>query len=51
MIGHTRQSEVYVDGVSGRRPCVPVSERALEAKAIEMMSPEAAAYIVGGAGR
>ena len=51
MIGHTRQSEIYVDGVSGRRPCVPVSERALEAKAIEMMSPEAAAYIVGGAGR
>lgn len=51
MIGHTRQSEIYVDGVSGRRPCVPVSERALEAKAIEMMRPEAAAYIVGGAGR
>jgi lactate 2-monooxygenase len=51
MIGQTRQSEIYLDGVSGRRPVVPVAERALEAKAIGVMSPEASAYIVGGAGR
>lgn len=51
MIGQTRQSEIYLDGVSGRRPVVPVAERALEAKAVDVMSPEAAAYIVGGAGR
>lgn len=51
MIAHNRQSEIFLDGVSGRRPRVPVSERALEARAIEVMRPEATAYIVGGAGR
>lgn len=51
MIGHQRQSQIYVDGVGGRRPAVPVSEQALEARAIAVMRPEATAYIVGGAGR
>ncbi|MEQ1692662.1 MAG: alpha-hydroxy-acid oxidizing protein, partial [Gemmatimonas sp.] len=51
MIGHIRQSQIYVDGVAGKRPLVPVSEHALEARAIAVMRPEAAAYIVGGAGR
>ncbi len=51
MIGHQRQSQIYVDGIAGRRPQVPVSERLLESRAIEAMGPEGAAYIVGGAGR
>ncbi len=51
MIGPLRQSQIYVDGVGGQRPRVPVSEHALEALAIGVMSPEASAYIVGGAGR
>ncbi len=51
MIGHQRQSQIYVDGVGGRRPLVPVSEQALKARAIAVMRPEATAYIVGGAGR
>ena len=51
MIGHQRQSQIYVDGVGGRRPLVPVSEQALEARAIAVMRPEATAYVVGGAGR
>lgn len=51
VIGHSRQSQIYIDGISGRRPRVPVSEQALEARAIEVMRPAATAYIVGGAGR
>ncbi len=51
MIGTQRQSQVYVDGVSGRRPLVPTGERDLEARAIAVMRREASAYIVGGAGR
>jgi len=51
VIGPLRQSQIYVDGVGGQRPRVPVSAHALEALAIGVMSPEASAYIVGGAGR
>jgi lactate 2-monooxygenase len=51
VIGQQSQSRIYVDGVSGQRPRVPVAERALETRAIECMRPEATAYIVGGAGR
>lgn len=42
--------EVYVTGVGGVRPAVPVAPDGLEAKARQMMSAEAAAYIIGGAG-
>lgn len=49
-VGRKRQSEIYVKGVSGARPSVPVSMAELEAKAAQMMSPEAFAYIAGGAG-
>jgi len=51
MIGHQRQSQIYIDGLSAHRPRVPVAAHALEARAISAMGPEAAAYIVGGAGR
>ncbi|HSC98675.1 MAG TPA: lactate 2-monooxygenase [Casimicrobiaceae bacterium] len=51
MIGPQRQSEVYVAGVSGDRPTVPVAELELEARAHAVMSRSAAAYIIGGAGR
>ncbi len=51
MIGPLRQSQIYVDGVGGVRPRVPVDARALEARAVELMDPAAAAYVVGGAGR
>ena len=48
--GVQRQTAVYVDGVSGRKPKVPVDFHKLEAAAERSMSPEAFAYIAGGAG-
>jgi lactate 2-monooxygenase len=51
MLGPVRQAQIFVGGISGTRPLVPVNEQLLEARAIAAMSPEAAAYVVGGAGR
>src|SRR5215510_7537726 len=48
--GRERQAEVYLAGVRGRRPRVPVDPVRLEAAARKAMSPEAFAYIAGGAG-
>jgi lactate 2-monooxygenase len=48
--GVQRQTAVYVDGVSGRKPRVPVDHDALERAAERAMSREAFAYIAGGAG-
>jgi lactate 2-monooxygenase len=45
-----RQKEIYVTGLSGRKPPVPVDFASLEAKAKAAMSPEAFAYVAGGAG-
>jgi lactate 2-monooxygenase len=50
MDGRVRQQQVYVDGVSGRRPRVSTDLTRLEAAAEEVMAPEAFAYIAGGAG-
>ena len=50
-IGRRRQREIYVAGVGGARPAVPVSAVALEKRAQAVMSPEAWAYVAGGAGR
>ena len=48
--GRLRQMEIYVTGVGGARPTVPVAPVALEEKAARAMGAKAAAYIVGGAG-
>lgn len=45
-----RQQEVYVDGMAGKKPLVPVDARRLEAAAKRAMSPQAYAYVAGGAG-
>jgi lactate 2-monooxygenase len=45
-----RQSEIYLAGVSGRRPRVPVHPTRLEEAAAAEMSDEAFAYVAGGAG-
>ncbi len=50
-IGRKRQREIYVDGVAGHRPAIPVAPAELEKAAQAAMSPEAWAYIAGGAGR
>lgn len=48
--GRSVQSDIYRRGISGQRPVVPVDPMALEAAAQGAMSPEAFAYIAGGAG-
>ena len=45
-----RQQDVFLDGVRGRRPAVPVSSAALAAAARSAMSRRAWAYVDGGAG-
>lgn len=50
-IGRKRQGAIYVAGVGGKRPTVPVSWPELEKAAQAAMSPEAWAYVAGGAGR
>jgi len=50
MDGRLRQQQVYLDGVSGRRPRVSTDLTRLEAEAEKVMRPEAFAYIAGGAG-
>jgi lactate 2-monooxygenase len=48
--GPLRQVSVYIRGVGGEKPKVPVNMATLEAKARRRMSKEAFAYIAGGAG-
>jgi lactate 2-monooxygenase len=48
--GVEQQTSIYVDGVGGRRPRVPTDATMLEQRAREAMSPEAFAYVAGGAG-
>lgn len=50
MEGPERQRSVYVQGVGGRTPRIPVDFDRLELAAEEAMSPEAFAYIRTGAG-
>jgi lactate 2-monooxygenase len=44
------QGGVYLRGLSGAKPALPTSFAGLEAKAMQVMSPEAWAYTAGGAG-
>ena len=44
------QREIYLKGFAGVLPAVPVDPAELEARAKKAMSPEAYAYIAGGAG-
>jgi lactate 2-monooxygenase len=45
-----RQQEIYVGGMAGETPLVPVGARELEEAARDAMSREAFAYVAGGAG-
>ena len=49
-IGRERQFEIYVRGARGTHPSVPVSFERLERAARRTMTPEAFAYVAGGAG-
>src|SRR6476646_4721795 len=48
--GPARQREIFLDGVAGARPSIPVDPARLEARARAAMSAEAFAYVAGGAG-
>ncbi|ARA93174.1 lactate 2-monooxygenase [Rhodothermaceae bacterium RA] len=49
--GPLRQRAVYLAGLRGRRPAVPADPQRLEEAARRTLSPEAFAYIAGGAGQ
>ena len=44
------QNEIYVAGVGGARPAIPLTPSGLEQRASELLSPEAFGYVAGGAG-
>lgn len=44
------QNEIYLRGLEGVRPAFPMTFAGLEAKARDVMTPEAFAYVAGGAG-
>ncbi len=46
-----QQRKIYLDGFAGRRPVTPVSYEAMAEQASNRLSPEAYAYLAGGAGR
>lgn len=46
----SRQTEIYLDGVRGKLPIVPVDFARLEARAQASIPPAAFAYFAGGAG-
>ncbi len=48
--GRDAQTSIYINGLAGRHPAVPVAADALEAAAERAMSREAWAYVAGGAG-
>ena len=50
-LGRSRQRDIYLAGVAGKRPRVPVPPAELEKAAQAAMAPEAFAYVAGGAGR
>ena len=50
-IGRMRQTQIYLNGVAGKVPRVPVDMHALESAAKLVLSREAFAYIAGGAGQ
>ena len=50
MRGPQQQTSIYAAGVSGRHPRVSTDATMLEERAREAMSPEAFAYVAGGAG-
>ena len=49
-VGPERQREIFLDGIAGRTPLVPIDAARLEEKARGVMSANAFAYVAGGAG-
>jgi isopentenyl diphosphate isomerase/L-lactate dehydrogenase-like FMN-dependent dehydrogenase len=49
-VGLQRQTEIYLAGVRGQRPQIPFDYEKLDRLARSRMTPEAYAYVAGGAG-
>ncbi len=49
-LGMQRQLQIYLNGLAGEKPPFPIAMDALEARAREVLRPEVAAYLFGGAG-
>ena len=49
-VGRERQQQIYVGGLRGRRPSVPIQADELERRACKKMSRRGFAYIAGSAG-
>jgi lactate 2-monooxygenase len=49
-VGQQRQTEIYLAGVRGRLPTIPFDPAKLERLARQRMTPQAFAYVAGGAG-
>lgn len=49
-ISRRTQSDIYRAGISGERPAVPIDAAALQSAAQATLTPEAYAYVAGGAG-
>lgn len=49
-ISRRTQSDIYRAGISGERPAVPIDATALQSAAQATLTPEAYAYLAGGAG-
>src|SRR4051812_50039857 len=49
MIGRERQTAIYLGGVSGRRPRVPLDPERLQEAARKAISADAFAYVAAGA--
>ena len=44
------QNEIYLGGLAGQQPELPISYADLETRAKEVLTPEAYGYVAGGAG-
>ncbi|HEV2132536.1 MAG TPA: lactate 2-monooxygenase [Longimicrobiaceae bacterium] len=49
-MGRERQAGIYIRGLAGKRPIVSTNLERLEEQARKQLSPEAFAYVAGGAG-
>ncbi len=50
-ISRTEQKRIYIKGISGAKPPIPMSYEGMRKAAKEKLSPEAYTYVAGGAGR
>jgi len=47
----SHQNLIYLTGLAGKKPSLPVNLEELESRALEVLSPEAHGYVGGGAGK